>query len=161
LRDRVDLQRRRSIPEIRDDFGESKGIFMPREFGRPFFGGRATLPKRCKTMLEFALGVSFATAESDCFELARDIVAMQVESSRKRIPVRVAHGDAQALAVGVVPGQIVRLLVAHRLDEVFESPQEHVGITQPRHRCTFQPPATLERSAAISAYISRSDSNTP
>ncbi len=52
---------------------------------------------------------------------------MRFEIAGKRSPVPVFHRHAQAIAVGVVRGQIVHLLVAHRLDEVFEPPQEYVG----------------------------------
>ena len=52
---------------------------------------------------------------------------MLVEVSEQSVPRVVAHRKAQAFAVNIADGQLVRLFIANRLDEVFQSPQVTVG----------------------------------
>ncbi len=131
--------------ECGERFGEAARILLPGQPGLPILLRSIALPERRKALFEIALGVRVAAPESDRFELARDVAAMPVEIPGKGLPVRVSHRDAQASAIDFVAGQVVYLLIAHRLDEILEAPQKHVGLAKPSHRGGLQPAAAFER----------------
>ncbi len=51
---------------------------------------------------------------------------MPIDLGQQRRPVGVSHRHTKTRAVHVVGGQVMGLAIVHRLDEVFEAPQEPV-----------------------------------
>ena len=142
--DRVDLQGGRVVLKSRQRCGEFGRLLLSRKRLRPFLRRSAAVPHRLEATLELATGIGVAVAKGNRLELARDIVAMVVEILRKRRPVRIRHRHAQPVAIRGIPRQVVHLLIAHRLDEILEAPQEHVGFAEAHDGVTIQSPAAFE-----------------